>query len=122
MKHLWLHKLSNWVSHTQQQDADSLNSVSCVGVEAHLQDSSCKPKIKTPNCLVGCIVGREKMGGEPGKGKSGGPFQNSVSDQTEGFLFQMYTNRNLFLIVQLYCKLSLLTEKCYVVTFLGKDI
>lgn len=96
--------------------------MSCVGVEAHLQGSTCKPKIKTPNCLVGCTGGSDKMGGEPGKGKSGGPFQNSVSDQTKGFLFQMYTNRNLFLIVQLYCKLSLLFEKCYVVTFQGKDI
>lgn len=32
------------------------------------------------------------MRGEPGKGKSGGPFQNTVADRTEGFLFQLYTN------------------------------
>lgn len=60
------------------------------------------------------------MRGEPGKGKSGGPFQNTVADRTEGFLFQLYTNRSLFLKVQLYCKLSLLIEKCYAVTFQGR--
>jgi len=75
--------------------------------------------------LVGCnheIGGSEKTGGEPGEGKSGGLFQNSMSDRTEGFLFQTYTNRSLFLRVQLYCKPSLLTEKCYVATFQGRVI
>lgn len=88
-------------------------------------DPPCKAKIKTRNCLEGCnheISGSEKTGGEPGKGKSGGPFQSSVSDRTEGFLFQMYTNQSLFLKVQLYCKLSLLIEKRYVVTFQGRVI
>lgn len=34
----------------------------------------------------------------------------------------MYTTQSLFLKVQLYCKLSLLIEKCYVVTFQGRVI
>lgn len=49
-------------------------------------------------------------------------FRTLVSARTEGFLFQMYTNLSLFLKVQLYCKLSLLNEKCYVVTFWGRVI
>lgn len=45
----------------------------------------------------------------------------TLSDRTEGFLLPMYMNKFIFNST-VYCKLSLPTEKCYLITFQEKVI
>lgn len=46
----------------------------------------------------------------------------TLSDRTEGFLFLPMCMNKFIFISTIYCKLSLLTEKCHLITFREKVI